>query len=55
MKGIWVKINTNNVDNVCEILHFVQNDTFFFLNDRKSRQWILRFALNDREKFQNDG
>jgi len=32
-----------DVDNAWEILHFVQND-------RESRQWILRYALNDEEK-----
>jgi hypothetical protein len=38
------------VYNAHEIHHFVQNDTLFYQKDRESRQWILRYALNDREK-----
>jgi hypothetical protein len=37
-----------DVENAWEIHHFVQND-------EESRQWILRSALNDEEKFQNEG
>jgi len=48
-------------DSAWEILHFVQNDKESrqwilrsVLNDEESRQLILS-ALNDREKFQNEG